>query len=379
MCVTRLMRFRAVAVDTVLAMSAAVAACSGNDDPSSATSNGDTREAVQQASAAIADFLDAPSGIGIDQPLSATPPTGVEVGVVACNVQGCTVFLEAVEAAAARLGWTTKSYVTTGAPEDLQAQFTRAVEAAPDAIITSGFGRAAFGPALEAAAKAGIPVVNSAVTDDVADPYIAIPAGVPVFERSGTMIGNWIIEDSGGEANVLIMSSEIFEILAVGATATQNTLEEGCPGCSVSVQSFQPADIGTRLPSAVVAEIQRDPEIGYVVFQDGAMSLGVAEALAAAGIGDDVKIAGIVVEGNNLEALRNGTEHAWVGFSSTWQAWAAVDALARQTIGDEQLELPLASPAQLITQDNIADVATTGEQWTVPGYEDEFAALWQVG
>lgn len=364
---------------------AGAAACSDGDDTSSGPGsnggnggngnggNGDS-EVVEQAEAAIADFLEVPESIGITEALSEAPPEGIKLATVACDSPGCTVFLEAAAEASERLGWNHQAFVTTGAPEDIVAQFNLAFDSNPDAIMTSGLDRDTLGTALEKAEELGIPVVNSAVPDEVAPPYVAIPLGLPVFERNGELLGNFLVADSGGAANVLIFNTSLFPILDAAAQKVASTIEDTCPDCNVRFSEFAVEDVGNTLPGRVVSELQQDPDIDYVVFTDGGFATGVPAALQGASL-TDVKIAGVIIQQANLENIRNGSELAWTGYSSIMQAWYGVDAFARHFAGDEQISDDLYAATQIVT----TETAPEGDEWLVPGYQDQFAELWQVG
>lgn len=362
---------------------AGAAACSDGDDGSSSSGNGGTggtgsdgggSEVVEQAEEAIADYLEVPESIGITEALSEAPPEDIKLATVACDAPGCTVFLEAAAEASEVLGWSHQSFVTTGAPEDIVAQFDLAFDTDPDAIMTSGLDRATLGTALEKAEELGIPVVNSAVPDEVAPPYVAIPVGLPVFERNGELLGNYLVAHSGGDANVLIFNTSLFPILDAAAQKVASTIEDTCPDCTVSFSEFAIEDVGNTLPGRVVSELQQNPDVEYVVFTDGGFATGVPAALQGASL-TDVQIAGVIIQQANLENIRNGSELAWTGYSSIMQAWYGVDAFARHFAGDEQISDDLYAATQIVT----VDTAPDGDEWLVPNYQDQFAELWQVG
>lgn len=356
---------------------ATAAGCGGSDDDGGgeAGPSADGDAAVEAARAAVQPYLEVPESIGITEALSETPPEDLSVAAIACDAPGCSVFLDATTEAAGLLGWDLQTFVTTGAPEDIVAQFDLAFDTQPDAIITSGLDRDTLGTALERAEQLDVPVVNSAVPDELAPPYVAIPVGLPVFERNGDLLGKYLIEHSGGEANVLVMNTSLFPILDAAAQSVAGALEEGCPDCEVTFSEFAITDVGTTLPSRVVSELQQSPDIDYVVFTDGGFATGVPAALQGAGLADSVEVVGVIIQQANLENIRNGSELAWTGYSSVMQAWYSVDALARHVVGDDQIADDLYAATQIVT----ADTAPDGDEWEVPGYREQFEQLWLVG
>jgi len=213
-----------------------VTSCSSDQPKNAATTTTDLglSPEVAAAHAAIDAFRAAPTSIGTSTPLSKSPRKDIKVAGVACNVPGCILFLDSAKEAAAALGWGYQSFVTTGAPEDLQAQFELAFNSKPDAIISTGFDRTQIGSELDRAKQLGIVVVNAATRDDLQPPYVAINGGTEVFNRNATVLGNFIVADSGGKANVEIFSTKLIPILDVAANTVKTTIEAGCAACKVS-------------------------------------------------------------------------------------------------------------------------------------------------
>ena len=332
---------------------------------------------VAAAKERVSAFASHPANVGITTPVSAPPPTGLKAAVVACIFPACQGFFNAAEEAGQVLGWSIEQFATTGAPEDVQVQFTLAVESGPDVIIVTGFGRDNLGTSLDLAQEAGIPVVTSATPDGVEAPYIANTSSVELFARNGGLLGDFMIAHSEGEANVLIVATMTFPMIAIAADAVQSAVEDGCSTCQVSVLGFEVTDIGTNLPGAVVAAIQRDSSIDYVVFQDGSFLAGVTPALVSAGIEDGVNLTSVIAHEANIEAIRNGEELATTLYSSPREAWASFDAAVRYLAGDDQITDPLASPTQLISPENVAEVQSLGGG--LGDLATPFSELWLLG
>jgi ribose transport system substrate-binding protein len=332
---------------------------------------------VAAAKARVGEYASHPSSVGITTPVSAQPPTGLKAAVVACIFPACQGFFDAADAAGEVLGWTVEQFATTGAPEDVQAQFTLAVESGPDLIVVTGFGKDNLGPSLDLADEAGIPVVTSATPDPAEWPYVANTSSVELFERNGRLLGDFIIAHSEGEANVLIAATMTFPMIAIAADAVKAAVEEGCSTCNVEVLSFEVTDIGTNLPGAVVSAIQRDPSIDYVVFQDGSFLAGVTPALVSAGLAEGVNLTSVIAHQANVEAIRVGDELASTLYSSPREAWASFDAGVRYLVGDDQITDPFASPTQLISPENAGELPSTGGG--LGDLESSFRELWLLG
>ena len=90
-------------------------------------------------------------------------------------------------------------------------------------------------------------------------------------------------------------------------------MEEDCPGCAVTVVNNTIAQTGSgEVVGTVVAAVQRDPSIDYVITGTGGQVFtGLAAALDAAGLGDQVKIGGGAGTPTNLTNVQAGTEDAY--------------------------------------------------------------------
>ena len=102
----------------------------------------------------------------------------------------------------------------------------------------------------------------------------------PTTPAVGSAIADAIIVDSGGTANVVLFAMGDIPVSVSLIEAGLDTFDENCPGCTHEMVRIQSGDIGTTLPGRVVSELQNNPDADYLVLQDGALSLGVAAALA---------------------------------------------------------------------------------------------------
>ncbi|NLT07227.1 MAG: hypothetical protein GXY03_13100, partial [Solirubrobacterales bacterium] len=154
-------------------------------------------------------------------------------------------------------------------------------------------------------------------------------------------------------------------------------IDENCPDCQTKALRVQAADTGTKLPAAVVSEIQRDPSITHVVFQDAAMAGGVDAALREAGLTDKVAVLGNNTTPQALQAACDGVNLGWMAFSTKAAAWAGVDALARYYTGDEIVYPPLMN--QILTQETMEcpPGRQTGRDLP-PDLPEQYKALWGV-
>ena len=107
----------------------------------------------------------------------------------------------------------------------------------------------------------------------------------------------------------------------------------------------------------------------------GDLATGLPEALDAAGI-SGVKIVGGVPNVTQMQSLIDGTSDAWKALPRVSAAWMMVDAMARYDQGMDTTVDEVVAAAPIFTPDNVETPAA--DYAGVPGYEDQWKALWGV-
>jgi ribose transport system substrate-binding protein len=221
--------------------------------------------------------------------------------------------------------------------------------------------------------------VAQAVLDPTGDGLIAVLSGRQNYTDRGKWMANWVVADTKGKANVLYFTTPDFPVVTPSLEGFKGEVKRLCPSCSVESYDVPTSSIGKKLPSDVVTAAQRNPEANYVVVPYGDMTIGVAQALSAAGLADRVKVVSANPALTNLENIKSGTaEVASVAEGNQMSGWMMVDAVARKLVGDklplEQYEtLP---PHQYLTADNIENPKQP--YVGVPGYQQKFESLWKL-
>jgi ribose transport system substrate-binding protein len=294
------------------------------------------------------------------------------------------VVSQGTKAGAEALGWTYKAIPVAGTAEGIQKAFQTAMDLKPTpaAIEVSGYPKVTFAAQLAEAKKRGIHVVSESTTDaaGTGDGIVSLLDGPSQVQLWGKAIAAKVVADSNGTAQVAMVSVSAYPILGEFVTGFKTALKEWCPTkCSVTDLDQQATDVGTKTPTSIVSALQRNPKIGYAVFSFGDLTIGVQAALKAASLSDKVKIAGETATAANLQAVKDGTELAWVGFAAPVLGWRTIDAMARAVNGDDMgpaNETPL--PSQVITKENVGSILTDsgGYYIGVQDYADQFKKLW---
>ncbi len=349
-----------------------------SDDTSSDASSSDP--ALAEAQSAVDEALKVPTSVGVTEPLSKKPDTGKNVTFLQCGVGICQQIGDELDDAAKALGWN-MTYEDLGTtPEQIVAAWDRALSASPkpDAILTSGVPVVVFQRELDEAAKAGIEVIDWASANPPGTKGITFDINpVEDNETRGKLLADYAAVTYKGAAKSVFIGVPDFPTLVAEQKAYEAELKAVCTGCSSDVLNFSATDIGTKVPSAIVSYLQQNPDVNLLVMSFDDMSLGVPEALRAAGLDKQVTLIG--QSGNEATAqsiASDGGQTATIPQGVGQMAYKALDVLARTWNGDSLDADSNLLPIWIQTKDTIGDPK---DLWKGPdGYQDEFATLWKV-
>jgi ribose transport system substrate-binding protein len=369
----------------------AVSACGGSSDStgSSTASGGDSASAgVEQAEKIVAQYSQAPTDVGVTEPLGKMPPKGSTVWYLPCPTPACQASQKGLEEAAGILGVSVHIQPQGATPASNQSAWDTTAAAAPppDAVHFGGTDVSTVAPQLKSLAAAGVPTVASGSallnnpkggTDNPDVTFDLLPLDAWA-QRVGRLMADWTVADSQGDAKILYANLPDFVVFKNMYAAFDDEYKKLCQGCTdvkLMITSFE--DIGTTLPGKIVSEIQRDPAINYVITPLGDQALGVPQALKAAGI-TGVKIVSQAGTKANMEYIANGEQAVDVETNNQYLGWKAMDIMARLINGESTSpDLP-PIPTQFLTKETLHVNSSTGEA-ELPGYQDTFKQLWGVG
>jgi len=154
--------------------------------------------------------------------------------------------------------------------------------------------------------------------------------------------------------------------------------ETECPGCTVTPLNVSIGDMtGGTVASQVVSALQSNNKIGYVYLSIGDLATGLPEALQAAGLADRVKIVGGVPNTEQVQSLIDGKAAAYTPLGRPASAWAAVDVMARLSVGmDPDPSGHELLPAVIWTPNNVPKPAQ--DYQGAEDYQQQFKELWGV-
>jgi ribose transport system substrate-binding protein len=329
---------------------------------------------LAEAKSILASYEKRPTTIPITTPIGKPIPSGKTVDFINCGVAQCTTVYQNFAAAARSFGWTTKDILTTGTPSTINAAVQQAANSHPDAVVLDGLPRAAYSGPLAQLKQAGIPVVESSVTDTAGNGVAAVINGPAVFGQLGEAFAGWAVAENNGKANVLYVKDPDLVIFASIGTSMQAKYKQLCPSCGFAQIQVPSENFGLKATTQIVSYLKAHPDVNTVVYSIGNLNIGVPAALKAAGI-SGIKTIDQGSTPENLSYVASGQQTSAGPYPLSYGGYQLADTTARVLMGlstapDDQGRYPW----WIVNKgDNVGtDIAFA----TIPGFEQQFAKLW---
>jgi ribose transport system substrate-binding protein len=246
-------------------------------------------------------------------------------------------FISAIERgmrqAASAVGAQLVVYPNQGEPSQWAQGIRTAIARDADAILLLAQDPDLLGPQIAQAEGAGIPVIVLRTTGQGQPcPALGTTCVPAPFEDAGRLEADWVIADSGGNADVLVITSNDAPSTDPLVTGLRNEFRTGCPACQLRFVDVPIPDWATKLRTEVQSALVRDPRLSYLIPAYDSMSQHVVPALVASRRADEVKIATFngtpfvlkMLQDANVIQMDAGENPAWVGWASMDQAFRAI-------------------------------------------------------
>ncbi len=345
----------------------------------------------------ISAYLNEPTFVSPGAPFDITKVKGKSIAVVpATSNQYDNTIQAEMKTLADKYGVHYTNYPNQGQPTQWASSLNQAIATKPDLIILN----TALDPRqvlsqIKAAKAQGIPVIathffdqdqSAALGTSCGGPQELCDAGLTAtvnapFNLATRVEADWIVQDSGGKAHVMVITADDAAPTAGMVQAAKDEFAKKCPACVVDVQNVLVSDWPSKIPTLVSTALTRDPDLHYIlpVFDFGAPY--AATGIVTAGKSGQVKIVSYNGTQSVLQLLQKGGPIAVdVGEPLNWLAYAFMDQAFRVLAG----VAPVAdehSPIRVFTKDNVADAGTPPT--VTGGYGDAYIAgyqqLWRNG
>ncbi len=309
------------------------------------------------------------------------------IGLMSCSntLHGCVTPLNGAEDAAKALGWKYIAFNGAGSATTENKNLLTMVADKVNAIMFTSINPATIQQGLEAAKSAGIPVFAASSGSDTPNPVVRVPHGQvwPLmdisqnFVETGAMQATWIIANSNGHANVLVLTDKEYTS-GISQVGVAEEFYLHCPHCTVSTFNFSGTQVGAPLATEVVGYLRAHPSIDYVDFPYDPAAAAVVPAMEQAGE-KHIKVCSLLGDAQNLNFVRTGEIQACDGaYDNTYAGWAMVDQFIR-LLDHKPFSKPVGEnlPQELITRANVPARVTS--EWSAPyTYAANFKKLWGI-
>lgn len=271
------------------------------------------------------------------------------------------------------LGWEAEVLNANGTPEGFQTTFDSAIALKPDLIIAIAFADEVVGANIARARDAGIATVAIAVEENnPADPYDAYVSYMTntTFE----LLAYALVEETGGEANMLLINDSSFPNLVTGQDAFAAVAEAG--GIETTDVEWTVSDglDPVRASSIVQAALRSNPDTTHIVLPYSIGLTNVIDAVRTSG--QQVEVVSKDTDTVSIGTVAKGGAAFTGGVSVIWGTWAAIDQGIRAMTGADVLPADqLGLALRLYNPDNAPDDGST-DFTEFFDFEAQYRELW---
>lgn len=233
-----------------------------------------------------------------------------------------------------------------GKPEKQILQMETFVSQKVNAIIINPRDPSALIPSIEAAVKAGIPVItlNTDINKDVGQVWVGAEN-----EQGGEVEAEYIAKKLNGKGTVAVLRGVIGSDPEIKRSKGYKSVFDKYPDIKII---FDQSGNWSRDESMSIMEnwIQTGRHIDALLGMNDEMALGALKAIEDSGLQGKIIVAGLDALPDALDAVKNGKLDATVFNDSIGQAFTAVD-LAMKAVNGEKIERTNI-PFELVTKEN---------------------------
>ena len=312
-----------------------VAACSTGNASSSSAGGTTNKAAVTQATSLINKYQGNPAFTSPGPDINASALKGKTV--FSLPASSSVAFVNTVDQAMAQyagnLGIKYVDYRNQQQQSQWQQGLNQAIGSKVSAIdLLAGIPPDQLAPQLQQAKRAGIPTIDTNERDasQPTVPYVASYAFAP-FKLAGQLMAAWAVQQTKGNAHVLIVTSNADTSSAAVQAGVSNELKGICGStCTSSAVNVNPTDWATKLQTTAEGSLTANPDINYILPVFDSMAQFIAPAIQATGKTGQVHIASFNGTPAILDMIRTGNVVTMdVGENTSDVAAAGLDQIMR--------------------------------------------------
>lgn len=332
----------------------AVTACStagssgSSAAPGGSASNSSDSAGVTSATALLAKYMGQPGFTSPGPTLDASKVSGKSLFGIPAN--SSVAYVNTVDQETAKYARALGIKYTDYTNQQQQSQWvqgvSQAVSTKADVLtLLAGLLPEQIAPQLQQAQQAGLRIADVAErntgqqTQSYVNSYVFAP-----FATAGQLMAAYATKATGGNADILIISSNADISSQPEVDGITGELKSDCPNCKSKTVNVNPTDWATKLQSTVEAALSADPNINYILPVYDSMAQFAAPAIQAAGHSGKTFIATFNGTPAILDMVRTGNIVTMdVADNTTDVALAGLDAAMRLMLnmpnGKQQIQL----------------------------------------
>ena len=184
-------------------------------------------------------------------------------------------------------------FANQGSPTEWSQGMELAISRKVDLILLTAVDPSRIVTQIRAAEKAGIPVVNVHAVVEGQEPKSAPVTAWTYgpFLDAARLEADWVIADSGGDAEVLLITTDEFPPSKPQRQVMEQEFAKLCPDCKVSVTNVASAEWASKLVTETQSYLTGHPNAGYIIPFYDSMAPFVESGIKSAGKTGKVKVA----------------------------------------------------------------------------------------
>ena len=373
-------KFSAVAVSAAALL--VLGACGSSSSDGGSGSSGDSKAEVAAAQKAVDAAKAVPGTDDLGEPIDVASLKGKTIYSIPIDSKAefYSVGEKAMKKVAAEAGVDFVTFPSDGTQTSFQQGIQQAINAKAGAIMLNGPLASTLGPQIDAAKKAGIPVIPLHLSDSEGEgtPGLEYEAFAP-FNQAARLFTQYAIANLKGEPvhALVIQVSETGPSKGMVKTIEDTLKDEAPSGSKATVVNAPVAQWSTQVQGLVQSALLKDPKINAVLPIYDSIALYAAPGIKQAAPNRDVKIYSFNGTPAILKMVKDGSVAVNVAENPDWVSYVNLDVAFRAMLGVPPIKGET-GPLRLIDKSNVDETGNPPASGKGFGdaYPSAFLKLW---
>lgn len=337
-----------------------------------------------QAEALAKSFSQAPTSIGITQPVGKSIPGNKTVVLVGggAGAEGTILTYAGFKQAAQLLGWTVKEIQPKEpTPQDIQQALNQAIQLHPDAVTISAVEQAPVTTQLKQLQSMHIPVVETFSPDAVGGPVTLSLMDYAQQANLTAAVANKALADMGAPGTIGMVGLQGYEVVQKYSKGFSDQVAKLCPSCAIKHTEVPLTSLTTTAGTDIVNFLRANPGIKALFVGYDGMDSNLFSAAKSAGV-TLPKVYSSSTLPTSIGSLASGALAASTPIDYFELGWRQADGLARIFTGQaatvQQISSQYTRP--IIWSKSFNNVPPVPSDNTFPSvvtdYQAQYKKLW---